>query len=293
MDLHYKQEVTVGALVLVAVSLFIVGTMWLSGRSFSTAPPVVIMFPDAGTLKRGSPVRVSGVTMGTVESIVLEDVGKVRVAVSLSEQIQPKADATARLASIGLVGDVVIKLDPGKAAEPLGNRVIQGSVEQGITDIGSSLSEKAGAVLTGLSQIEYKRLADELTTTLVTFQQLARTYANTRTGPMADLTLTMESFRTLSARFDSTLASANIARAAESADSLMNHLSQLSGDARRTSQRLDSLLAKVNRGEGSLGRLVSDTAFYDNAQKTLRSLQEFVDDLRKHPGKLGVTVRVF
>jgi len=293
MDLHYKQEVTVGALVLVAVGLFIAGTMWLSGRSFSTAPPVVIMFPDAATLKRGSPVRVSGVTMGTVESIVLEDVGKVRVAVSLSEQIQPKADATARLASIGLVGDVVVKLDPGKAAEPLGTRVIQGTVEQGFTDIGASLSEKAGAVLTGLSQIEYKRLADELTTTLVTFQQLARTYANTRTGPMADLTLTMESFRTLSARFDSTLASANIARAAESADSLMNHLSQLSGDARRTSQRLDSLLAKVNRGEGSLGRLVSDTAFYDNAQKTLRSLQEFVDDLRKHPGKLGVTVRVF
>jgi hypothetical protein len=49
----------------------------------------------------------------------------------------------------------------------------------------------------------------------------------------------------------------------------------------------------VNRGEGSLGRLVSDTAFYDNAQRMVRSLQEFVDDLRKHPGKLGVTIRVF
>jgi phospholipid/cholesterol/gamma-HCH transport system substrate-binding protein len=73
----------------------------------------------------------------------------------------------------------------------------------------------------------------------------------------------------------------------------MTSLARLSNDARSTSQQLDSLLAKVNRGEGSLGRLVSDTAFYDNAQRMVRSLQEFVDDLRKHPGKLGVTIRVF
>jgi hypothetical protein len=72
--------------------VFIVGTMWLGGKSFSTSPPVVIMFPDAGTPKRGSPVRVSGVSMGTVASIV-EDVGKVRVGLSLSDQIGPKADS--------------------------------------------------------------------------------------------------------------------------------------------------------------------------------------------------------
>jgi phospholipid/cholesterol/gamma-HCH transport system substrate-binding protein len=293
MDLHYKQEVTVGGLVLVAIGVFIAGTMWLGGKSFSTAPPVVIMFPDAGTLKRGSPVRVSGVSMGTVESIVLEDVGKVRVGLSLSKQIVPKADATARLSSIGLVGDVVVNLNPGTSAEILGDRVILGTVDQGLSEIGANLSEKANEVLTGLSQIEYKRLADELTSTLTTFQALARTYTDTRTGPMGDLTRTMESFRVLSARFDSTLASANLARTAQSADSLMASLARLSNDTRSTSQQLDSLLAKVNRGEGSLGRLVSDTAFYDNAQRMVRSLQEFVDDLRRNPGKLGVTIRVF
>ncbi len=33
MDLSYKQEVTVGSLVILAIVLFIVGTTWLSGRS--------------------------------------------------------------------------------------------------------------------------------------------------------------------------------------------------------------------------------------------------------------------
>ena len=30
MDLHYKQEVTVGALVLLGIALFVGGTMWLA-----------------------------------------------------------------------------------------------------------------------------------------------------------------------------------------------------------------------------------------------------------------------
>lgn len=293
MDLHYKQEVTVGGLVLAGLALFIVGTMWLSGRSFSTSPEVVILFPDAATLKRGSPVRVSGVTMGTVESIALEDVGRVRVGVSLSQQIQPKTDATARLSSIGLVGDVVIKLDPGRAAEPLGDRPIQGTVDQGFSDLGASLSEKADAVLTGLSQVEYKRIADELASTLAVFQRLARTYSDTRSGPMAELTTTMASLRTLSARFDSTLAGVDLARTAQSADSLMGSLTRLSTDARATARRLDSLVARINRGEGSLGRLAADTAFYDNTQRLIRSMQEFIDDLRRNPGKLGITFKVF
>ena len=61
MDLHYKQEVTVGTLVLLGVLLFVGGSMWLGGKTFSRAPKVHVQFEDAGTLKRGSPVKVSGV----------------------------------------------------------------------------------------------------------------------------------------------------------------------------------------------------------------------------------------
>ena len=65
MDLHYKQEATVGALVLVALILFIGGTMWLGGKQFSTRTPVAVQFADDGTLKRGSPVRGSGVQLSS------------------------------------------------------------------------------------------------------------------------------------------------------------------------------------------------------------------------------------
>ena len=73
MDLRYKREVTVGTIVIVAIVLFIVGTMWLSGRSVSAdnARPT-IQFANASSLKRASPVRISGVNVGKVEKIEFE-----------------------------------------------------------------------------------------------------------------------------------------------------------------------------------------------------------------------------
>src|SRR5687768_15894549 len=130
MDMGYKQEVTVGGIVILAIVLFIVGTTWLSGRSIGGDSDDYwkIQFGQAGNLKASSAVRISGVAVGRVEQIQLVDVGKVLVFVSLPERIVPKVDATASIVSIGFVGDAAIEFDPGDAAAPLPReRIIIGS----------------------------------------------------------------------------------------------------------------------------------------------------------------------
>ena len=76
MDLRYSREATVGAIVLVAILVFVFGTMWLSGRSMGSDNVVRIQFDNVSGLKRASPVRVSGVNVGKVELIEFLDVGK-------------------------------------------------------------------------------------------------------------------------------------------------------------------------------------------------------------------------
>src|ERR1051326_3101451 len=100
MDLHYKQEVTVGALVLVGVALFVAGTMWLGGRGLSPAPVVRIAFPDAGTLKRGSPVKVSG----DARERVGHRVPRVRQRAGADHARQPGAPPERRLGAARLGG---------------------------------------------------------------------------------------------------------------------------------------------------------------------------------------------
>lgn len=294
MDLHYKQEATVGALVLVSLLLFIGGTMWLGGKRISTSPTVAVQFSDAGTLKRGSPVRVSGVQLGMVDEIVFQGYGKVLVHLDLDEEASPRRDAAAELATVGLVADAVINFNPGTSTEPLPeDAVIIGTVAPGFLDIGTKLGDQAGAVLGGVNEIRFKEVSEDLQRSLRAFERLAAVYSNTVTGPIAQLTTTMQGLRTVSARIDSVLVAAQLDRAARTADSLMVNLGRLSASAQSTASQLDSVLARVNRGEGSLGKLVADTALYQNTQRLVKSLQEFVDDLKKNPGKLGLTVRIF
>lgn len=294
MDLHYKQEITVGALVLAGVGLFLVGTMWLGGRKFGRAPSVNIAFPDAGTLKRGSPVKVSGVQLGTVQEIDYQDYGKVLVRVELDPRVHPKRDASAVLSSIGLVGDAVIKLNPGIAPEPLPpDGVIVGTAEKGFMAIGDEISAKANSLMTNLSEVANKQLAQDLSRALGAIQRMADLYSNPNVGPTAELQRTLVEVQRMGNRLDSTLTEIKVSGSLAHADSLMSSLTNLSTDVRKATLRVDTLMARVNRGEGTLGRFVTDTAFYGNAQRALKAIQEFIDDLRKHPGKLGITVRVF
>lgn len=294
MDLHHKQEVTVGLLVLVGVALFLAGTMWLGGRSFSTAPAVQIVFPDAGTLKRGSPVRVSGVELGQVQSIEFQDVGKVMVGISLKPVVQPKIDASARLASVGLVGDAIVIFDPGAASEPLPpGRPIQGIVDKALTDLGTDLAGQAKDLMANVGEFTSPELAEELRQTLKSMQRTMDLLANTRTGPTAEAMETMRSLQAVSRRFDSTVAAADLPSTVRRGDSLVSELTATTSEFRVTAGRLDTLLQRMNNGDGTLGKLMTDSLLYGDLRRLLGSIQRLVDTVRARPGMLTIQIKVF
>ena len=296
MDLAYKQEATVGTLVILAFVLFFAGTTWLSGRSIGTDSDKFyrIQFHDASNLKASSPVRISGVGVGKVEKIQLLDVGKVLVSVSLPERIKPSIDATASVVSVGFVGDAAIEFDPGDAPEPLPHgRVIIGSQKAGFTD-------RADSVLLGAQTIVNQKTADELYETMNELQATLRATQRTmqvlsdiRTGPTAELSKTMVTFRALGTRLDSTLANPALARTLGRADTLTGNLAAMTAQLTTTSARLDSVLSGVNSGRGTIGKFATDTGFYTDIRELSQSMKRLLDELQKHPGKVPVTVKLF
>jgi len=303
MDLAYKQEATVGTLVIAAFVLFFVGTTWLSGRSVAANSDKFyrIQFPDAANLKASSAVRISGVAVGKVEKITLADVGKVVVSVSLPERIKPRIDASAAVVAVGFVGDAAIELDPGRAAEPLPrNQIILGTMRAGLTDRASALGDRADSVLLGAQAIVNQKTADELyetmnqlQATLKTTQRAMAMLADTKTGPAAELTQTLASFRALSMRLDSTLANPALARTLGRTDTLTANLAAMSAQFTTTGARLDSVLAGVNSGRGTIGRFATDSALYNDLRAVTQSMKRLLDELQKNPGKIPVTVKIF
>ena len=300
MDLRVR-EVTVGSIVIVAILVFIFGTMWLSGRRVASGNTVRMQFANVSGLKRASPVRVSGVNVGKVESIEFVDVGKVLVVASLPPKIRPKVDASAKIVSVTLVGDYAIDFDPGRAPQELPpNRVIIGTQDLGLSGKALELADRADSVLLGAQTIVNQRTADQLSATLEALQatlkateRTMRVLSDTQSGPTAELTQTMASFRSLSTRLDSTLANPALARALGRADTLTGNLASMTSQLTTTTARLDTVLAGVNSGRGTLGKFATDTGFYTDIRELSQSMRRLLDELQKHPGKVPVTVKLF
>jgi phospholipid/cholesterol/gamma-HCH transport system substrate-binding protein len=301
MDFRYSREVVVGAIVTIAILVFIFGTMWLSGRSVGSDNLVRIQFANVSGLKRASPVRVSGVSVGRVERIEFVDVGKVLVTASLPTKIRARVDAEAKIVSVTLVGDYAVDFDPGRASEILPpGKVILGTQDLGLSGRAMELSDRADSILIGAQAIVNKQTAEQLRSTLTalegTLKAAERTmsiYADSTRGPTAELTKTMASFRQLSTRLDSTLAHPALSRTLNRTDTLTGNLAAMTAQLTATGERLDSLLAAVNRGQGTLGKLATDSSFYYDLRDLSHSMKGLLDELKKNPGKVGVTVKLF
>ncbi len=70
------------------------------------------------------------------------------------------------------------------------------------------------------------------------------------------------------------------------------NLRSLSGAAARQQSAFDSIvshtdsiLARLERGEGTLGRLTRDTTLYHESVSAVRSLRSMLDDMQRNPRK--------
>jgi phospholipid/cholesterol/gamma-HCH transport system substrate-binding protein len=202
---------------------------------------------------------------------------------------------------VTLVGDYAIDFDPGQSSQewPSG-KLIPGSQQVGLSDRAAVLADRADSVLLGAQKIVNQETADQLQATLDALQAALKAtqhtmqvLGDTRTGPTAELTRTMASFRHLSERLDSTLANPGLTRALDRSDTLVSNLSTMSAQLTTTSARLDSVLAGVNSGRGTLGKFATDSGFYTDIRELSQSMKRVLNELEKHPGKVPVTVKLF
>src|SRR5579884_2634519 len=274
MDLTYKQEVTVGALVLMGFAVLTAFMFWLTGRSLvSRAVAVPVRFQNVSGLKVGDPVRVSGVKKGRVAEVRLERVGHVRVTLELDPEVRPRKDATATVAAADFLGAKYVDYNPGASDTLLPpGQAIAGTTEEQFADVAQRAASGAEQLIAKVNRgLNPGELAADIHHTLVATQrELERVMAH----------------------LDTLLAAANPAAAGRRLDTLSANLAQLTGRLADATGSLKTLLDRMENGEGTLGKFASDTLLYANLNATLKSLTELLTDLRERPGRY-LTVKVF
>lgn len=284
MDVTYKQEVAVGALVLLGFAVFIALLFWLTDRRVGAqGVRVTAVFTNVAGLDQGDPVMVSGVKVGRVESVRLERSGRVNVTLSVTRDVRPRIDAGAAIAALDLLGSKYIEYSPGVREEPLpSDRPLVGTQKPELTDVASGVAQRANELLGNANALVSEQLAVDLHNTLVATQRAMNLLAEAPDGPFVkQTTRTLAATERVMARVDSILGSSTGSRI----DTLSANLAALTQHLGSATVAIDTLLRRMNRGEGTLGKLASDTTLYHDLHGLSVALTTLLTDLKEHPDK--------
>ena len=293
------REIQVGLTVLVALGITLWGVTWL--KQFSLARRIRVWhvtFPQTGGLSTSDEVQVNGLKKGSVQQVAL--VGDhVAVDLALDSDITLTADSRVAVRNVGLMGEKVIAVDllaSGRAYTA--KDTIPGLYEKGIPEV---LAGVGGAIdaISELAQ-QLKALADaldkngNLTSTLQNFhstsEDLKATVAENRV--LLRQTLTNLSAASKTAKSLTTDREAELRHTLESFERSAAGLERLTTRLDSLRASLQSVSSKVDRGDGSLGKLVNDPKLYDEARQTVSELKALIADIKANPKKY-VNVKVF
>ena len=284
MDTTYKQEVRVGALVLFGFATFIALLFWLTDRRVGAqGVRVTVRFDNVAGLDQGDPVMVSGVKVGRVEGVRLQRGGKVDVILNVTRDQRPRIDATAAIAALDFLGSKFIKYSPGVRDEPLpDDRPLIGTQEQELQDMASGVAQRANELLGNANTFVSPQLSQDLHNTMVAMQRAMNLLSDAPNGPfVSQATKTLAATERAMARVDSVLGSA----AGKHLDSLSANLATLTNHLGSATVAIDTLLRRMNRGEGTLGKLASDSTLYTDLHNLSVALTALLTDLKEHPDK--------
>jgi len=288
MDLYYKQEVSVGLLVMVAVVGFFAGLMWLTGRSFRKSNvEVSTQFLDVGTLTVGDPVRISGVGVGRVAGAVLEDAGRVLVTLEVMERFRPRVDAKVSIKSLDFLGAKYIDYSPGSSSTYLEDgQMIVGTTTGDIADAAAGLTDEAADVLIGAQRLLTEQMADEVQQTLAAAQRALNAVAQVGESQLADnAQASLAALQQVALRLDSTLANPAIDESLSQLDELTENVTEMAEGLAGATMALSAMLQQVSDTSGTIGKLLADQTIHTDLHELLGSLTKLLDDVRERPGR--------
>jgi phospholipid/cholesterol/gamma-HCH transport system substrate-binding protein len=121
MEKSTSQKIRLGVFVIIGLLLFVLAIYFIGNKQkmFGKTNHLEAVFTNVNGLKLGNNVRYSGINVGTVRDIIMENDTTIRIDMNIDKAIFPfiKRDAVATIGSDGLVGNMIINILPGKGME--------------------------------------------------------------------------------------------------------------------------------------------------------------------------------
>ncbi|NDP22318.1 MAG: MCE family protein [Paludibacter sp.] len=264
----------VGGLALFVLAIFIIGKQ---KNLFNSVFKLTSTFSNVSGLQVGNNVRFSGINVGSVDNIIMVNDTTVRVDMIIKTDVWQfiKSDCKVTLGSDGIIGDKLIIILPGSTNAPLA---------------------KDGQRLESIQTIEKSAIMARLDATTANVEDISKQisditdHINTGNGTLN--MLIQDSI--LATNLNQTIANLNeFSKGLNGSAVVMTSLKKTAYNAQDISHQLALIMNKINKGEGTLGRLIQDTTLVENLNQTILNFKKSSQGLTGTDSimaKLNVTV---
>ncbi len=287
-----NQEFRVGVMAVVAIAAAILmvfkfgelGNRWKSGTRIS------IIMPDATGVFSETPVRMSGIRIGHVESLKLVAEGRgVMAQVLIDSEFTFRNDSVARI-SRSLLGDGAIEIIPGSQGNPISNGDrIAGRANNDPMEIVARMENKVNTTLASFESTghEWSRLGQNL-------NRLMEASGSDGVSTIQRSAVAIEQFTRTMETAEKTLASAGSLisdpRYQQQLQATLTALPELLNETRTTLQTVNAVIREVDATVTNIN--VATTPLAKHSQSMVNRLDKSLGNIEAITGELAVVSRM-
>lgn len=293
-----NKRIKVALLCISAVLIFVIGANFLKGINiFHKKTYYYCVMDNATNIQQNTAVMLAGYKIGQVQSTKLISTCPPRICatIMLSEKVDIPNDSRFESMSPGLLSSQVLSLEMGISRTFYHNGdtlpfSVKAGMLDGIDEMKGQISNVLASVDTigmELKDILHKEGGGEDLKGILANVEDATAHLNNILGQnetkVSHLVTSLE-------RFGKTLdeASPQLTNILDNFDKISDTIAKADiaaviTNANKTIKEVETLVAKVNSGEGTVGNLVSDDAIAKKVDDTVNSLNELLKDLKAHP----------
>lgn len=283
-----RDEVLVGLFTTVAILILALASIWFVRGGLNRGYLLYSRFAWGAGIKQGAPVWLVGVTVGAVDKVELDPAGTLVITYRIQSAHRVPLGTVATIVPNGFFGDMAVAFAPPapnpNSHEP-GDTIPVGIPSSGLQAILQRADTLSGA-LTIMMETLRTQLVDsggirEMRRTAVAMNRLLGTFNEMAVTQNRELQSTLVALRSRinavdSAGIDSTM------RAMQQAST---SLQAFTGELATASTRFNTILTKVESGDGSLAKLMNDPALYNDLRRIATRVDSMMLDLMANPRK--------
>ena len=276
------REFMVGVFVIVGIAAVLTALYTLTDAAlFRGRYIVTTLVPNASGIRRGDPVQMRGVNIGRVQKFGIAQEG-VTIHLEIEGEYDVPSDSRVELRSAGPLSGMVANVVPGQSPTRIrGGQELPGTTAESVFDQAGKLADESEKVLQRVQTLLSEKTVTDVQSSAADMQAMLKDLAEITAKQKKDLVALASSLRRSAEGVEKATTGPELESAVKRVDAVAQRMEVLTDSLDRSAKSTEALLGRIERGEGTLGKLSKDETLYLNANEAVANLNQAVVEMRK------------